>query len=91
MPDFTASLLHAKIATVCPAILGVRIEDPTNAASWTIDYAPTVIPAQRAAAVSLLATITPAKLATANATVTAAKASIVDPLIAAKASAMAAL
>ena len=87
---YAASLLHAKIAAVCP-IDGVSIGDPANAKTWRIDFAAIATPAQIAAAQQALAVITPASLATADATVQAAAAAIPDPLATARASAVSSL
>ena len=78
-----ASLLHAKIAAVCP-IDGVAIGDPADVKTWRIDFAVGATPAQQAAAQAALAAITPASLAQADATVQAAAAAIPDPLATAK-------
>lgn len=86
--DFSASLLHAKIAAVCP-IVSVAIGDPNNAKTWRIDFNPAATPPQIAAAQAQLAAITPAALASAAGIVQAVV--ISDPLAAAKAQALAAL
>ena len=87
---FSASLLHAKIAAVCP-IDGVAIGDPNNIATWRIDFAVSATPQQIAAAKSQLALITPALLTRADATIQAAAAAIPDPLAVAKQNALASL
>lgn len=85
-----ASLLHAKIAALCP-IDGIAIGDPANPATWRIDFAVSATATQIAAAKSQLALITPALLAQADATVQAAVAAVPDPLAAAKSNALASL
>ena len=85
-----ASLLHAKIAAVCP-IDGVAIGDPADVKTWRIDFAVGATPAQQAAAQAALAAITPASLAQTDAIVQAAAAAIPDPLAAARASAVSSL
>lgn len=84
---FEAALLQAKISAVCP-IVGIGIGDPTNPATWRIDYDPSATAAQQAAAAALLAQITPTQLAAANASVIAAMPAPVDPLASALASAV---
>ena len=81
------SILHAKIAAVCP-IDGVAIGDPANPATWRIDFAASATAQQIAAARAQLALITPALLAQADATVNAAVAAIPDPLATAKSNAL---
>lgn len=87
---FSASLLHAKIAKICP-IDGVAIGDPTNPSTWRIDFGASATVTQTAAAKSQLALITPALLAQADAAVQAAIAAIPDPLAAVKQNALASL
>lgn len=87
---YGASLLHAKIAAVCP-IDGVAIGDPANAKTWRIDFSPSATAKQIASAQTLLAGITPAMLASAEAAVASAAASLPDPLASAKTSALTAL
>ena len=82
-----ASLLHAKIAAVCP-IDGVAIGDPNDAKTWRIDFAVGAAPAQITAAQQALAVITPASLAAADATIQTAAAAIPDPLATARAQAI---
>ena len=90
MPDFTALLIHSKIAAVCP-IDGVSIGDPSNSATWSIVPSVGATAQQIEAGQQALAAITPAALAAADATVEAARAAIPDPLAAAKASAVSSL
>ena len=85
-----ASLLHAKIAAVCP-IDGVAIGDPADVKTWRIDFAVGATPAQQAAAQAALAVIAPTSLAQADATIQAAVAALPDPLAAARASAVSSL
>ena len=87
---YAATVLHAKIAAVCP-IDGVAIGDPADVKTWRIDFAVGATPAQQAAAQAALAAITPASLAQADAIVQAAAAAIHDPLAAARASAVSSL
>jgi len=83
-------LLHTKLSAVCP-IDGVAIGDPIDTKTWRIDFAVGATPAQQAAAQMLLAAITPMAFAAADTTMLAAAAAIPDPLVAAKAQALASL
>ena len=87
---YAATVLHAKIAAVCP-IDGVAIGDPADVKTWRIDFSVTATPAQISAAQKALAAITSASLAQADATMQAAAAAIPDPLATARASAIASL
>ena len=87
---YAATVLHTKIAAVCP-IDGVAIGDPADAKTWRIDFAVGATPAQIAAAQQALAVITPVLLAQADRIVKAAAAAIPDPLAAARASAVSSL
>ena len=89
LPQY-ASLLHAKIAAVCP-IDGVAVGDPAKPATWRIDFSVSATPAQIAAAQQSLAAITSASLVAADAIVQAAAALIPDPLATATAAAVASL
>ena len=83
-------LLHQKIAEVCP-IVGIAIGDPTNPATWRIDYDPSATPVQQQAAQNAIAAVTAASLAQADATVQAAAAALPNPLASALASAVSSL
>ena len=87
-----ATLLHAKIAAVCP-IDGVSIGDPADPKTWRIDFSVSATPAQMAAAQAALAAITPTALVAADNSIKTAAAAIVviDPLATAKATALASL
>ena len=81
------TILHAKLQTVCPVVtLSIKPDG-------TMDFVPgaAATPAQIAAAKTMLAAVTLAKLAAADATVANAISAVVDPIAAAKAAAAAAL
>lgn len=88
--QFGPSLLHAKLAAVCP-IDGVAIGDPNDPKTWRIDFAANATPQQIAAAQAQLAAVTPQVLAAADATVQTAAAALPDPLSTAKAQAISGL
>ena len=87
---FANLLLHQKIAAVCP-IVGVAIGDPTNPATWRIDYDPSATPAQQQAAQNAISAVTTTSLAQADAEVQAAAAALPNPLASALASAVSSL
>jgi hypothetical protein len=82
---YAPGILHAAIAAVCP-IDGVYIGDPTNPATWGFwpSSATPPTPAQLQAANALLAQVTPASLAQADATIVTAAAAIPNPLASAQ-------
>lgn len=85
-----ASLLHAKIAAVCP-IDGISLGDLNDPKTWRIDFSANATTQQMAAAQAQLAAITPQALAAADTSVQTAAAAIPDPLAAARAQAVSAL
>ena len=84
------SVLHAKIAAVCP-IDGVSVGDPNDPNTWRIDFAVGATKQQMIDAQAALNAIAPADLAAADATIKTAIAALPDPLAAAKAQAIASL
>jgi hypothetical protein len=85
--DYSSNLILSKISGVCP-IDGISIGDPNNPATWRIDFNLSATTAQQQAAQQALAVITPASLAAADATVSAAAAAIPNPLATATAQAV---
>ena len=87
---YGASLLHAKIAAVCP-IDGVAIGDPNDVKTWRIDFAVGASSAQIVAAQQALVAITPASLIAADTVLQQAAAALPDPLATARALSLAGL
>lgn len=53
-----AGMIHQAVSVVCP-IVGISMGNPSDRATWIIDFDPSATASQRAAALNVIATFTP--------------------------------